>query len=165
MTVSGIVSESTSGTVLTVNTSGSGTLALNGNNSYSGGTIINGGTVQVNNSSSLGTGLVTLSGTSGNPVTLEATATATPTNNFAISGTFNTVQVDLGAIYTIGGTVSDGASAGLLSVVGAGTLTLTGANTYSGGTTYNMSGGTLAIGSSSIVSGGVILSGPIGTGA
>src|SRR5205823_11586256 len=45
---------------------------------------------------------------------------------------------------------------------GSGTLLLSGANTYSGGTT--LSAGTLALGSSGVVSvGGTITSGPVGT--
>ncbi len=88
--------------------------------------------------------------------------------------TFSTGAVSLGNaanIFTIGnnnttfgGIISDGGGSGAGSIdkQGAGTLILSGANTYSGGTT--LSAGTLGIGVDSVVSGGHIISGALGTG-
>jgi autotransporter-associated beta strand protein len=124
----------------TVTDNNSTYLALLGTNSYTGGTVINSGTVQVNSGNSLGasSGAVTMSpGT-----TLEALNTASSANNFALSGD-PTIQVDSG-VYTITGVLADGTSSGTLEKSGTGTLTLAAAETYSGATKVNA--GTLQLG-------------------
>ncbi|EGQ7062377.1 autotransporter outer membrane beta-barrel domain-containing protein [Salmonella enterica] len=89
--------------------SGCDTLTLSGNNSYTGGTLISGGTLVANNVEALGTGDVT------NNATLELNTGGDFDN--AISGSGQVVKS------------------------GDKTLTLSGANSYSGATT--ISGGTL----------------------
>ncbi|MBS0426881.1 MAG: autotransporter-associated beta strand repeat-containing protein, partial [Proteobacteria bacterium] len=96
--------------------SGVGTLVLAGNNNYAGGTTISSGTLQVGDggtTGTLGAGDVVNNGTLA----------------FARSDTLNVDN-------TIGGT-------GNLVHNGGGTLVLSGANSYSGGTTVN--GGTLVL--------------------
>lgn len=118
--------------------SGTGTLILDGTNSYSGGTTISGGTLQVASDAKLGatTGKVTLDGG-----TLSLAGTITSARAFSI--TSNNGTIDTGAdADTLSGVVS---GAGKLTKTGSGTLVLTGANTYSGGTT--ISAGTLQLGS------------------
>ncbi|EBE5685702.1 TPA: autotransporter outer membrane beta-barrel domain-containing protein [Salmonella enterica] len=89
--------------------SGADTLTLSGSNSYTGGTLINGGTLVASNVEALGTGDVT------NNATLELNTGGDFINN-------------------IGGT-------GRVEKSGDDTLTLSGSNTYTGGTLIN--GGTL----------------------
>ncbi len=118
--------------------SGTGTLILDGTNSYSGGTTISGGTLQVTSDAKLGatTGSVTLDGG-----TLSLAGTITSARAFSI--TSNNGTIDTGAdADTLSGVVS---GAGKLTKTGSGTLVLTGVNTYSGGTT--ISAGTLQLGS------------------
>ncbi len=101
----------------TLSQQGSGTLILSGNNTYSGSTTVSAGTLQVGNggtTGSLGTGAVT------NNAALVFNRSGTLTAANDISGT------------------------GSLDKQGAGTLVLSGANTYTGGTT--ISAGTLQVG-------------------
>ena len=118
---------------------GSGTLVLNGANSYAGGTVINGGVVRVSNDGNLG---ATSGGVTFNGGTLQLNS------SFDINaGRALTVNAAGGTIDTQGfqSTVSQGITgAGALTKAGTGTLTLTGANSYGGGTT--IAGGTLQLG-------------------
>ncbi len=118
--------------------SGTGTLILDGTNSYSGGTTISGGTLQVASDAKLGatTGNVTLDGG-----TLSLAGTITSGRAFSITNKNGTIDTGTDAD-TLSGVVS---GAGKLTKTGSGTLVLTGANTYSGGTT--ISAGTLQLGS------------------
>ncbi|MYY36146.1 AIDA autotransporter-like protein ShdA [Salmonella enterica subsp. enterica serovar Kentucky] len=88
-----------------VEKSGDDTLTLSGSNTYTGGTLINGGTLVASNVEALGTGDVT------DDATLELNTGGKFDN--AISGSGNVVKS------------------------GADTLTLSGSNTYTGGTTIN----------------------------
>ncbi|KFJ53496.1 autotransporter outer membrane beta-barrel domain-containing protein [Bordetella bronchiseptica] len=109
---------------------GQGTLVLDGDNQYGGGTTVNAGTVQVSRDANLGAaaGAVAL-----NDARLASTGTfstaraATLTGN----GTFDTADgTALGWTGDIGG-------AGALVKEGLGTLVLDGDNQYGGGTTVN----------------------------
>lgn len=131
---------------------GAGVLDLTASNGYSGGTVINTGTLQVNADNNLGasSGGVTI----GNPGTLEvlpgdSIATA---RNFALTGT-GTVQVDPGASYSISGNIADGAGPGSLNKSGSGTLTIAGIASNTGNVNVNQ--GTL------IVSGSLSGGGPV----
>ncbi|HEY5314075.1 MAG TPA: autotransporter-associated beta strand repeat-containing protein, partial [Pirellulales bacterium] len=143
LNVSGNISEVNAGTTLTVNTSGSGTLSLTGNNSYTGGTTINGGTVQINSNTSLGIG-----GTATiNAGTLEATASISTARSFVLGDPGSTILVDGGQTYAITNTAGSGISgSGTLNATGVGILALDdtlNANTFTGGSV--ISGGTVQI--------------------
>ncbi|EGF4288823.1 autotransporter outer membrane beta-barrel domain-containing protein [Salmonella enterica] len=101
---------------------GAGTLILNAENTYTGGTTISGGTLVATNVEALGSGDVT------DDATLELNT----------GGTFDNATLALNT-----GGDFDNAISGSGNVVksGADTLTLSGSNTYTGGTT--ISGGTL----------------------
>ena len=118
---------------------GLGTLTLTGVNTYSGGSIINAGTVVVNSASSLGasTGGLTI-----NAATLEVSSSFSSTRNISIGDSASTILVDSSQTYTTTGTIS---GTGTLNKSGLGTLVL-GTNSYSGGT--SLVAGTIQIGSS-----------------
>ncbi|KZK82328.1 Extracellular serine protease precursor [Pseudovibrio sp. Ad13] len=114
---------------------GSGTLVLSGTNSYSGGTVISAGVLQVDDLNRLGTGSTTLNGGSLNytgtsAVTLADLVLGSADNTLDVSNSVASITVS-----------SDLSGTGSLTKSGAGTLILTGTNTYSGGTT--VSSGTL----------------------
>jgi autotransporter-associated beta strand protein len=115
--------------------SGTGTLTLGGTNSYSGGTTVIGGTLQVTNNSSVGTGAVTLE----NALFQAGAADLVFSNNFKINSTPGGSAIDAnGYALTIAGNIADGNGPGQLTVVdslGGGAVILTGTNTYTGGTT------------------------------
>ncbi|MGY8661494.1 autotransporter domain-containing protein [Bradyrhizobium sp. UFLA05-109] len=119
---------------------GSGTLALTGANAYSGGTTLNAGTLVVGNNAALGTG--TLAMAEGTTLSFASTGNFTIANNITISGD-PTFTPPSATTQTISGVISDGTSPGFLEMAGPGTLVLSGANTYSGGTT--ISAGTLQL--------------------
>ncbi|MGI6855386.1 autotransporter outer membrane beta-barrel domain-containing protein [Mesorhizobium sp. 1B3] len=113
--------------------SGEGMLTLSGFNTYRGGTTINGGVIQVSDDANLGdaSGVLTFGGG-----TLRNTAAFSTARDVTLNtgGTFQT-DADLTASGVISG------SGGIIKT-GAGTLTLTGANNYAGGT--RVDAGTLA---------------------
>ena len=117
---------------------GSGTLVLNGTNSYTGTTSVRGGTLQVAASANLGSGSITL-----DAGTLRVTSAFDTSRALALGVNGGTVQLDSGTM-TLSGVVSGG-SYGALNKTGAGTLVLSGNNTYGGAT--NISAGTLRLGS------------------
>jgi autotransporter-associated beta strand protein len=117
---------------------GAGELILTNANTYSGGTYLFGGTIGVGNSAALGTG--TLSMQAG--TTLQATANnLTLGNAIALTGA-DTIDAQTNA-FTLAGAIT---GTGSLAKIGSGELTLTAANSYSGGTLLNA--GTLGVGNS-----------------
>lgn len=140
---------------------GSGTLTLDTANTYSGGTILSAGQLNVKRTASLGTGRLTINGglvdnTSGADLTLAnniaqswngdftyigsrslnlGTGAVTPNNNRQITVSSNTL--------TVAGIISGAYG---FTKAGNGTLTLTGANTFTGNVT--VAGGTLYAGTS-----------------
>ena len=138
----------------------SGVLTLAGNNTYSGGTTLNGGsTLNINSATALGTGAFTINGgtidnTTAGVITLSNNNAQVWNGNFTFTGTqslnLGTGAVALGASrtvtvnannLTVGGVIS-GTGFGLTKA-GNGTLTLSGANIYTGATTVNA--GTLLV--------------------
>lgn len=147
---------------------GAGTLSLEYDNTYSGGTVINQGTVAIGANGSLGTGPVTLNG--GTLANWTMSSPLTLTNNFSL-GTNPIFDVGyaegskltlMGTISALGPTVKLRVmdSYGYLQIQGnildiagpptipvaytfyGGTVVLKGANTYSGGTTIGYNDGT-----------------------
>jgi fibronectin-binding autotransporter adhesin len=109
---------------------GQGDLVLGGANTYTGGTNIQAGTVTTGNSGAFGSGAIAMAPNTA----LGFSATRlTIGNNVALSGD-PTINVASGTD-TMAGIISDGTSPGILDKSGAGTLVLTGDNTYTGGTT------------------------------
>jgi autotransporter-associated beta strand protein len=141
------ISANISGTGFGLTKTGAGTLNLTGTNTYSGGTTISAGTLQINNAASLGNQSATA--TIGNGI-LEATADITTTRNFQLSDANSRISVDASKTFTISGTLTDGATAGTLNKIGTGTLALTGSpNTFTGG--VNVNAGTLSAAVGSLV--------------
>ncbi|QCB56106.1 autotransporter outer membrane beta-barrel domain-containing protein [Sphingopyxis sp. PAMC25046] len=115
---------------------GSGTTVLTGINSYAGGTLILGGTLQVAADANLGAAAGGLTFSGG---TLRTTASFASGRNANLTGA-GTILTDAGTIFSLGGVIS---GAGGLTKSGAGTLVLSGNNNYAGAT--NVSAGTLRI--------------------
>jgi outer membrane autotransporter protein len=131
----------------------SGITFLTGANTYSGATIVNAGLINFSNGGSLGTGRITLNGGG-----LQWAAA----NTTDISGRLNALGASGGTFDTNGNdvTLASGISGtGGLTKTGAGTLTLTNANSYTGETT--ISNGTLKLAGAGTLAGatGVSLTG------
>ncbi len=129
---------------------GAGTLSLSGNNSYSGGTTLSNGTLQLGNANGLGSATA---GVTVNGGTLDLNALG-PTAG-ALNGNSGTIKSNVAgaASITVGsgggsgsysGTIQNGSGSVAFIKTGAGTQTISGNNSYSGGTT--VSGGTLQMG-------------------
>ena len=103
-----------------------GTLVLDGSNSYSGGTTIKGGILQIASDANLGaaTGGLALEGT-----TLHVTGDTVGTRAVSLGAGVNSFDID--RTVALNGTVS---GAGSLRKTGAGILQLGAANAYAGGT-------------------------------
>jgi autotransporter-associated beta strand protein len=137
-TFSGVVENGTS--VLQLTKVGTGTLTLTGANTYTGGTNLNGGILAVNSDGNLGTGPLSFNGG-----TLEALAAGggiISSKGITLNAGGGTFLADAGTNSILNGVIS---GVGSLTKDGLGMMTLTGANTYSGGT--NLNGGILAVNS------------------
>ncbi|RDS81737.1 hypothetical protein DWU98_11000 [Dyella monticola] len=105
---------------------GNGTLALSGANTYTGGTVLDAGVLGISADANLGGsgGAVIINGG-----TLQTSAAFTTARNFIINTGSSQLETD--ADLTISGNIS---GSGTLNKFGLGTLTLSGANSYTGGT-------------------------------
>jgi autotransporter-associated beta strand protein len=128
VTFSGVISGTGS-----LTQAGAGTLILTGSNTYSGGTIISSGAISIGSDAALGTGTITMGGG-----TLIFTPGFTTTRNYDVEaggGTFSAGPPGVsapGQQLTMGGVIS---GSGAVTFTGFGGTTLTGNNTYTGGTT------------------------------
>ena len=128
--------------------SGTGTLTLTGTSTYTGTTTISAGTLQAGATNAFSsasahtvTSVLDLSGF--NQTIGSLAGAGTVTNAGGAGATLTTGGNNTST--TFSGVIQDGAGVTGLTKVGTGTFTLTGANTYTGGTTINA--GTLQIGS------------------
>jgi fibronectin-binding autotransporter adhesin len=139
---------------------GTGALALSGSNSYSAGTTLNAGQLNINSATALGTGTFTIAGGSidngsGGGLTLAGNNVQNWNGDFAFVGSaplaLGTGSVTLSAnrqvtvtssTLTVGGAVS---GAFMLTKGGAGTVVLSGNNPFTGG--FVLAGGTAIAGS------------------
>ncbi|MFW7358333.1 MAG: autotransporter-associated beta strand repeat-containing protein [Brucella sp.] len=117
---------------------GAGTLTLSGTNTYTGGTRVMGGVLSISDDRNLGASTGALSIDNG---TLLLTADLTSGRSVMLGVHGGTIETAASTSSTFSGVFSN---AGKLTKAGDGTLILTGANTYNGGTT--VSGGILQIG-------------------
>jgi autotransporter-associated beta strand protein len=139
---------------------GGGTLTLKGTNTYSGGTTVNAGQLNINNggtatASAIGTGTLTLDNavvidnTSGADVTLQTANAETWGGNFSYAGSVNNFNTGTGQItmngpvsinvisnaLIVGGNISDNGNSYQLTKTGNGALTLPVGNSFAGGLT------------------------------
>ena len=149
---------------------GVGALSLFNANSYTNGTILSAGTLNINNNGALGTGALTINGgtidnTGGSPVTV--TNAQAWNGDFAFGGnqdiTLSVASVALNTnrqitatgagTLTVSGAISDGGAGNSLTLAG-GNVTLSGANAYKGGTAV-LGGNLLLQGNQSAANGGL----------
>ncbi|VVE37651.1 autotransporter-associated beta strand repeat-containing protein [Pandoraea anhela] len=110
---------------------GSGAIALNGVNTFSGGTTLNAGTLAVGSNTALGTGGLSVGGDGTLSAASPLGAPLTVGNGIAV-GDGTTLTVTGTAPLTLSGPITGGGSLALSSPNG---LTLSGNNTFTGGTT------------------------------
>jgi outer membrane autotransporter protein len=135
---------------------GTGILVLSGSNAYSGGTSLNGGILAVNSDANLGTGPLSFNG--GTLEALAAGGGVTSTKAIALETLGGRFLADAATTTsTLSGAIS---GTGSLTKDGPGTLLLSGANTYTGGTVLRA--GTLTVkGTQALGLGDVVVNGGI----
>jgi autotransporter-associated beta strand protein len=155
--LSGNITES--GGARSITKDGAGSLLLAGNNTFSGGVTLNAGQINIGSDGALGTGTFTINGGRVDIAGTGSGTTVTTTNNniwnanwtmgrgSTGTGTWNNNgNILLGANVTVssannftvlnlGGVISDGGNNRSLAL-NATTVTLSGANTYGGGTSF-----------------------------
>jgi fibronectin-binding autotransporter adhesin len=143
----GVLRDNGSGpAVLSLIMAGGGRQNLSGSNAYSGGTVIDSGTLQLGNSAALGTGALAANG---GTLDLAGFGIVVPSFSGAAGTVINSgsnaaaLTINQSIVTTFDGTLANGAGPLALVTEGPGTLVLGGTNTYSGGTT--VSSGTLVV--------------------
>jgi len=183
LTVNGVISGA-SGNVLTK--SGLGNLTLTGTNTYSGGTVLNAGKLNINTAYALGTGGLMINGgtidnssatvvnmSNKNALVINSDFSFTGTQDLKLTGdatlgtsngtsrTITAVGANANSMLTLEGNIVDGTTANQLIKDGVGSLTLTGTNTFSGGLVVKR--GAVILGKTGATSGGSTFA--TGTGA
>ena len=143
--------------VASVTVNAGGQLALDAGNGYANGATnlyLNGGSVTGGNNAQPFGGLYLYNGNE--QITAGGATTSTISTSLGLTGNNNTITVGAGSALNITNVLKDGAfdggAAGGIIKAGAGTLTLSGANTYTGTTAVNS--GTLEIGGAGTLGGG-----------
>jgi autotransporter-associated beta strand protein len=133
VTLSGVIADGAGAGVLRViDSTGGGNLELSGVNTYSGGTLVSGTTLIVNNNSSVGTGTVALD--NNGLFQADGLSNLTFANNFRINSGGGGIDAN-GAVLTVAGSISGPGQLSIFdSSFGSGVVVLTGASNYSGGT-------------------------------
>jgi autotransporter-associated beta strand protein len=150
----GLVSATLTGGAVTKD--GVGTVTLTSANSYSGGTTINDGTLLLAGAGTLGaiTGQLQVNGgTLDLGGTTQTTGAMTMVDGQAINGTLNSTSYNLQ-----NGLVSATLTGGAVTKDGVGTVTVTGVNSYSGGTTIN-DGVLIITNGGALSTGGIVMNG------
>ncbi len=149
LTYNGIIANSGTGTGGLTKTNTTGVLVLGGSNTYAGDTTISGGTLRIANTTAIpsgtGKGNVVATGTldlNGNAITINGLSGAGVINS-SIAGAAGITVGDTNATSSYTGTIVNGTGTVSLGKIGSGILTLSGTNTYTGGTT--ISAGAIAI--------------------
>jgi fibronectin-binding autotransporter adhesin len=152
---------------LAVNATGE-PIVLSASNSYSGGTTLASGQLNIANAAALGSGTLTMAGgsfdnTSGSSMTLVNNIPQAWNSSFTYVGSANNLNLGAGAV-TLGGGITATVNAKVLTVgggiggayglttAGGGVLDLLGTSSYSGGTT--ITAGTLMIGGAGLLGNG-----------
>jgi fibronectin-binding autotransporter adhesin len=131
--------------------SGAGTLTLSGTNTYGGGTTVSAGRLVVGSAAALGSTTAPLAVTGGT-LDLDGRSLAVGTLSGSVGGVIEsgqagavTLTASSTASSTFAGDLRDGSGTLALVKSGSGTLTVSGANTFTGGS--QIDGGVLALGS------------------
>lgn len=139
-TFAGVITETGVGT-LALTKVGTGNQTLGGNNTYTGATNINGGTLTVSGSLADVTDVSVLASATYSVAASDAIDGLTGAGNVVLAGNTLTVGSNNQPTGTVSGAIS-GVGGGLIKE-GIGTLTLSGTNSYTGNTTVNA--GTLTL--------------------
>jgi autotransporter-associated beta strand protein len=150
---------------------GAGTFTLSGANTFSNGMTLSAGQLNINNATAVGSGTLTINGgtidnTNGVAITLSNNNAQTWGGDFTFVGS-NALNLGTGAVtlganrsvtvsastLTEGGVIGDSGNVHSLTKAGAGILTLTGSDTYTGGT--SISAGTLSFANGALSTGGI----------
>ncbi|MEY4938928.1 MAG: hypothetical protein RIQ93_663 [Verrucomicrobiota bacterium] len=136
----GVIADHTAGTgTLALTKTGTGTITLSGTNTYSGGVHLNGGVLGLGASQALGSsGALAFGGGS-----LQHSSSNTTDYSARISGSTDAIAIDTNGQNVTYASALPSSNTGGLIKSGSGTLTLTGANAYLGGTA--VSAGILAV--------------------
>ncbi|MBI1207738.1 MAG: DUF4347 domain-containing protein [Azospirillum sp.] len=135
VTLSGVISNGN----LTIDGAGTGGIILVGTNSYTDTTITK-GTLSIAGEGNLGSGTVTINGSTAPVATLAITGDTEITRSIVIGSSGGTIDVAATKTANLSGVIS---GTGVLAKAGTGTLELSGTNTRSGDTT--ISAGTLQV--------------------